>query len=127
MNRQSIEGQELGDRILEVTAQKVQAAQLSKLYQFKTYTFSQNETNLDLANRTPDAPNDGDNLFDNFKRAHRVFIQSTVDITVRFNKITNDAIKVEVLKGGQIIEDHVEVEKIFITGVNGAVIDVSIS
>lgn len=127
MARQAIDGPELDDRILEVTAQKVQAAQLSKLYQWKTFTLSAPEIDLDLSTRTPNAPNAGSRLFSLFKRAHRVFIKSDQDISVKFNSDSNDAIPILTLEGGQFVEEGLEVESIFLTGPNGAIVSFNIS
>ena len=127
MADQAIGGKDLGDRLPREQADKVQAAQLSKLYQWKTFTLSGIANKLKMSGETPDAPNDASQLFSLFKRAHRVFIKSDQDITVQFNSNSNDEIPILTLEGGQFEEDGLEVEEIFLSGPDGAVVSFNIS
>lgn len=125
---QSIRGKDIGDRIPSDEASKALAATKSRAYQFKTFTVPGGPgwTDQDLKDITPDSPNDGDNLFSAFKRAHYIFLRTDTDITFKLGD-NADAIPVRILDGGLFETDRIEFEQILMTAAAGVVIDVYIS
>lgn len=112
--KQSINGKDVGSQTHSQQAILAQSAQRSGAYQEKVYTVASTTPGIKLSTTTPDAPNDGSNLFSNFKNASQVVIRTDKDIDVRYNALTEDRIRVKVLEGGIIEENVLEVSEIFI-------------
>lgn len=125
-SRQTIRGKDISDQIPGDQASRVRSARRTRAYQFKTYTLTGVEVDLDLSTRAADAPNALENLFSNFKRAHSIFVRTSADISIKLGE-NSDAIPILALNGGLYEEDRVEFEKVLLSGPNGAVIDVYIS
>ena len=124
---QGIKGKDTGDRIPSDEATKTLAATKTRAYQFKTYTVPGGGFTLqDLSSITPDAPNDGTNLFADFKRAQRIFIRSDKTAAIKLGD-NADAIAIRIVDGGLFEETHIEFEKVLLTAPVDTVVDVFIS
>ena len=124
---QGIKGKDTGDRIPSDEATKALAATKTRAYQFKTYTVPGGGFTLqDLSSITPDAPNDGTNLFADFKRTQRIFVRSDQNATLKLGD-NADEIAIRIVDGGLFEETHIEFEKVLLTAPAGAVVDVYIS